>query len=108
MKVKTYESDGDTEYLSNLLETNDLIPLLKCISPCKFCHDGKVDTRSLSLKIDKRFCTECWQDFPQKYRQVTTPWDEEKGTGQATCQTNCNKGFTSNGSNPKKCENCEV
>jgi hypothetical protein len=80
VKVKTYEVDGTgKEYLSDILEGNQLIPILKCTSPCKECKDGAVG------KMDKNFCVECWTQFPQKYLQETTPWDKAKGTGQATC-----------------------
>lgn len=35
-----------------------------------------------------------------------TPWDPITGAGTATCKTDCDKGYTSNGSDPKSCVKC--
>lgn len=58
VKIKTYEQGPNgTEFLADILEGNELIPILKCIAPCKECKDkGAV--------IDKNYCTECWLSFP--------------------------------------------
>lgn len=98
VKIKTYVDDGSKEYLSDILEGNQLIPILKCTAPCKECKDGGRD--GSGGKVDKNYCTECWQKYPQKYLQTTVPWDDGKGTGQSTCQVNCDRGYSSNGTVP--------
>lgn len=76
VKVKTYEDDGNKEYLSDILEGNQLIPILKCTSPCKECKDGNDGSA-----MDKNYCVECWDNFPQKYLQTLVSWDPVKATG---------------------------
>jgi len=78
VKIKTYEVKDGNEYLADILEGNQLIPLLKCIAPCKECQDV-----SKGPFVDKNYCTECWMNYPQQYLQTKVPWDGKKGT--ATC-----------------------
>lgn len=55
--------------------------------------------------VDKKYCTECWMQYPQRYLQTTTKWDGNKG-GLSNCQVQCDSGFTSDGNKDKICDNC--
>lgn len=58
-KIKTYEvlnqdTDDETTYLVDMLESNALIPNLKCTAPCKECYEEN------GIVLDMEYCTECW------------------------------------------------
>ena len=67
-KLKTYEvitaAGKTTEYIMNVVEGNELIPILKCLSPCQDC---KADSIAANYKMYKSYCTACWSDSPLKY-----------------------------------------
>lgn len=60
--IKTYQIDGEEEYLVDKLEGNELIPNLKCIAPCKECQEDEN-----GIVVDQTYCTECWQWSSFKY-----------------------------------------
>lgn len=72
-KLKTYEVQKTAttykKYLVDMLESNELIPNLKCLAPCFQCKEqgGTV--------IQKDFCVKCWQNKPQKYLMNYKPWN---------------------------------
>ena len=75
-KLKTYELAKDatgkeTEYIMNVVEGNELIPILKCLSPCEDCKQppagkGKGFYND-HYKMYKSYCTKCWSTSPLKY-----------------------------------------
>ena len=85
-----------------MLETNELIPILKCFAPCQYCMEGES-----GKSIDKNFCTQCWQDTPFKYLMTPKPWDPSTKDNQSTCKSLCDSGWTSNGSPLHECEKCD-
>ena len=93
LKIKTYEVIDGEEYLVDKLEGDELIPNLKCDSPCKECKEDPVSKEI----IQRDFCTECWSDSSFKYLMVSKEWDEATLTGESTCINTCPDGFTSNG-----------
>ena len=77
-KLKTYELVVDpttkvkTEYIMNVVEGNELIPILKCLSPCQDCKQppGTILSNPLyksSFMMYKSYCTKCWPNGPLKY-----------------------------------------
>lgn len=64
-KLKTYELVVDpttkkkTEYIMNVVEGNELIPILKCLSPCEDCMQPPKG-ESENYKVYKSYCTKCW------------------------------------------------
>lgn len=68
VKIKTYEADTKTneEFLADILEGNQLIPLLKCNVPCKFCKSAELIKSGKEVKENRDYCTECWGvNFPK-------------------------------------------
>ena len=52
-KIKTFENAADgEEYLVDMLESNQLIPILKCFAPCQYCLEGES-----KKSLDKNYCT---------------------------------------------------
>jgi hypothetical protein len=100
-KIKTYEVIGDEEYIVDMIESNDLIPALQCYSPCQYCQKN-----SGGVVIDKNYCTQCWQNFEEKYLMTYSEFDFSSNKGSATCKTQCDVGFTSNGNPMSECEKC--
>lgn len=67
-KIKTYEvatatnaagSKETTEYIMNVVESNVLIPVLKCLSPCEDCKQPPANDK-MNYKMYKSYCTKCW------------------------------------------------
>jgi hypothetical protein len=73
-KLKTYERAVDpsdptgkatAEYIMNVVEGNELIPVLKCLSPCQDCKQPAKG--AVNYKMYKSYCTQCWPTSPLKY-----------------------------------------
>ena len=100
-KIKTFEVVGEEEFIVDMLEGNELIPNLKCKPPCYQCQqDGDV-------VVDKDYCTDCWQDNALKYLMTYKSWARGDPEAIATCKSNCDDGFTSNGQPEFKCSKCD-
>jgi hypothetical protein len=95
-KLKTYElvvdptTKAKTEYLMNVVEGNELIPILKCLSPCEDCKQPPAG-ELVNYKMYKSYCTKCWQDTktttsPLKYLHQK-PYRKQVG-GKAVPLTN--------------------
>lgn len=62
-------------------------PKLRCEYPCRDC----------SAKGDS--CTKCWSNDPNPFLMISE--------SKQTCESSCDKGWTSNGREDKVCERCE-
>jgi len=76
LKIKTYELVEDpttketTEYIMNVVEGNELVPILKCLSPCQDCKQPPKSPAGFyndHYKMYKSYCTKCWPTGPLKY-----------------------------------------
>jgi len=76
LKLKTYEVVEDpttkvkTEYIMNVVEGNELVPILKCLSPCEDCKQPPKAPAGFyndHYKMYKSYCTKCWANGPLKY-----------------------------------------
>ena len=71
-----------------------MVPELTCNYPCKACTEG-----------DKDDCTVCWNHDAEKLPlQYLMAIPGSKGV----CKTKCDDGYSSNGSDPKKCISCDT
>ena len=84
-----------------MLETNVLIPNLKCTAPCKECYELN------GVTLDMDYCTLCWEDNPNKFLYELTEYKAD-GSGVSTCDNECPAGFTTNGDRENFiCTNCD-
>ena len=87
MVVQTFD-DSNKMYPIDMLEVD---PLLQCHYPCKLCAGGD----------RKNDCSACWLD-DDEVNQKLMPKENS-----ATCQAECDAGWTTNGSVDKKCVRCD-
>ena len=90
--LSTY-SDSAQVFISDTA-TNVLTPILNCDYPCASCQEG-----------DRLSCTGCWHHTADINLNYLMTYADPSKRGQ--CLTECEFGFTSNGTPDKVCTSCD-